>query len=53
MAHASEPDSAPIRANAILDFEMAALHSDFDSVAGQRENAGSAEWGFAGKDRLR
>jgi hypothetical protein len=52
VTHASEPDSAPIRADAILDFEMATLHSDFYAKAGERQNAALANR-FAGKGRLR
>jgi hypothetical protein len=36
MAYASEADLPSLWANAILDFQMATLHSDFDSVAKER-----------------
>jgi hypothetical protein len=34
VTHASQPEPAALRANAILDFEMATLHSHFDSGRG-------------------
>ncbi len=43
VAHAGKSDFASLRAYAILDFEMATLHSHFDSVARKRENATSAD----------
>jgi hypothetical protein len=53
VTHTSEPDSSTLWADAILNFEMATLHSHFDAVAKKRENATSANRGFAGKGRLR
>jgi hypothetical protein len=53
MPHASKSDSPSLWTNAILDFEMATLHSHFDAVAGERQNATLANRMFAGKVCLR
>jgi hypothetical protein len=53
MPYASKPDCSTVWADAIFDFQMAALHSNFDPVAKKRKNATFADRGFAGKDGLR
>ena len=53
MTHTGKSHSATLWTNAILDFEVAALHSDFNSVARERQNATFADWRFAVKDGLR
>ncbi|HXJ87432.1 MAG TPA: hypothetical protein VMS18_11485 [Candidatus Binatia bacterium] len=53
VTYTRKPDSSTLRANTILDFKVATLHSHFDSVAKKRENATSANRGFAGKVGLR
>jgi hypothetical protein len=53
MPNPSKSDSPSLWANAIFDFEMAALHSHFDAVAGERQNATPANRRFAGKVWLR
>jgi hypothetical protein len=53
VAHASEPDVPSLRSNAVLNFEMAGLHSDLDSETCERENTASVNEGFAGYLALR
>jgi len=53
MAYTGEPDSSTVWTDAILNFEMAALHSDLNTEARESQNAGSADWRFAGKNCLR
>ena len=53
MSHTSKSDPPSLWTNTILDFEMATLHSHFDSETGERQNATLANWGFAGKVWLR
>jgi hypothetical protein len=53
VANASQSDFAPFWSNAILDFEVATLHSHFDAIAGERQNATLANCRFAGKRWLR
>jgi len=47
VAHAGEPDLAALQSDAIIDFKVAGLHPHLDSKAGEREDASSANWGFA------
>jgi hypothetical protein len=48
MADASEPDLAALRADAILDFEMAGLHTDAYTEPVYCEHATSVDGRFAG-----